>query len=92
MTVTPLFPWNFREDCLESCVRSGYHHFIGWRYVMLTDISGEDATCVESTDSNEIWRGTVLRISFLNLDVSHFASANATGSASYPLLKLCVSI
>ena len=31
-------------------------------------------------------------MSFLNSEISHFASANATGSASYPLLKLCVSI
>ena len=46
---------------------------------------------VESTDSTEIWPEHLLSISF-NLDIFYFTAANATGSANYSLLKLCVSI
>ena len=35
---------------------------LGWRHVMLTYISGEGVTCVESTDFNEIWPENSLNI------------------------------
>ena len=47
VTVTLLLPWNSHEDLLACCVRSGLHHFIGWRYILLTNISGEGVTCLQ---------------------------------------------
>ena len=47
VTVTLLLPWNSREDRLACSVRLGLHHFIGWRYILLTYISGEGVTCLQ---------------------------------------------
>ena len=47
MTVTLLLPWNSREDRLACSVRLGLHHFIGWRHILLTYISGEGVTCLQ---------------------------------------------
>ena len=47
VTVTLLLPWNSRKDRLASCVQSGLHHFIGWRYIPLTYIPGEGVTCLQ---------------------------------------------
>ena len=44
VTVTLLLPWNSRKDRLACSVRLGLHHFIGWRYIPLTYISGEGVT------------------------------------------------
>ena len=47
MTVTLLSPWNSCEDRLACCVHSGLHHFIGWRYILLTYISVEGVKCLQ---------------------------------------------
>ena len=54
---------------------------------------------VESTDSNEIWpeysftiREPKVSGNSCDLDISYLTAANATGSANYLLLKLCLSL
>ena len=39
--------WNSRGDRIARCKQSGCHHFIGWRHILLTFISGEGVTCLQ---------------------------------------------